>query len=141
MVSQLFGIFNGMRSDDDCDEVRGMSSDYLDGELGQCGAATVSRHILKCGPCASLSTPCTQLWVFCGRHRKRSHRLILSNESGNRSIESGAIDLALFPRTSAVITPAPMNEIPVTINKPRAPHGEVLELVDHALNTHHFSLC
>ena len=55
MVSQLFGIFNGMRSDDDCDEVRGMSCDYLDGKLGQCGAATVSRHILKCGPCASFA--------------------------------------------------------------------------------------
>ncbi|MAP40172.1 MAG: hypothetical protein CL879_11225 [Dehalococcoidia bacterium] len=47
VVSRLFGIFKGMRSDDDCDEVRGMSSDYID------GAATVSRHILKCGHCAS----------------------------------------------------------------------------------------
>ena len=42
-----------MRSDDDCDEVRGMSSDYIDGALSQNGAATVSRHILKCGHCAS----------------------------------------------------------------------------------------
>ena len=53
MVSRLFGIFKGMRSDDDCDEIRAMSSEYIDGELSESGAATVNGHIGKCGPCNS----------------------------------------------------------------------------------------
>ena len=40
-----------MRADDDCDEVRGTSSDYIDGELSEAGTAKVRAHILKCGPC------------------------------------------------------------------------------------------
>ncbi|MCH7800221.1 MAG: zf-HC2 domain-containing protein [Chloroflexi bacterium] len=30
-----------------------MSSDYIDGELSEARAATVSSHILNCGPCRS----------------------------------------------------------------------------------------
>ena len=40
-----------MGSDDDCEEFRNMSSDYIDGELSEARAATVSSHILNCGPC------------------------------------------------------------------------------------------
>mgnify|MGYP000055910903 FL=1 len=117
-----------------------MSSDYLDGELSQCGAATVSRNILKCGPCASFINT-LQATVSLLRSTPKEKPSPDFKQRIREQLESGAIDLALFPRASDAITPAPMIEIPVTINEPRAPHGEVLELVDHALNTHHFSLC
>jgi anti-sigma factor RsiW len=40
-----------MKSGDDCEEVRGMSSDYIDGELNTAKVSNVNSHILKCGPC------------------------------------------------------------------------------------------
>jgi len=40
-----------MKSGDDCEEVRGMSSDYIDGELNKPEVAKVRTHILNCGPC------------------------------------------------------------------------------------------
>ncbi len=53
MVSRLFGIFKRRQEDDDCDQIRDMSSDYIDGELSEASVATVNGHILKCGPCNS----------------------------------------------------------------------------------------
>ncbi len=46
-----------MRDDDECLEVREMSSDFIDGDLDSGAKNRVQSHIGKCGPCnAFIST-------------------------------------------------------------------------------------
>ena len=51
MVSRFTKLFRRMRGDDDCIEVREMSSDFIDGELDDASVERVSSHISRCGPC------------------------------------------------------------------------------------------
>ena len=51
MVSRIVSIFRRKRPDPDCIEVRDISSDYIDGELGQVRTEQVKSHLSMCGPC------------------------------------------------------------------------------------------
>ena len=51
MVSRITGIFKRREKDLDCEEVRDLSSDYIDEELDQATADKVSSHLDWCGPC------------------------------------------------------------------------------------------
>ena len=51
MISRITGIFKRQEKDLDCEEVRALSSDYIDEELDQATAGTVSFHLDRCGPC------------------------------------------------------------------------------------------
>ena len=53
MVSRLIGIFRRRDIDPDCEEVRELSSDYLDDDLEQASANQVTEHIKGCPPCNS----------------------------------------------------------------------------------------
>ncbi len=57
MVSRFLGLFKRGDEDPDCHEVRGLSSDYIDGELDQASEERLARHLEWCGPCnAFIST-------------------------------------------------------------------------------------
>ena len=51
MFSRITGIFKRQEQDLDCDEVRDLSSDYIDEDLDQGRAGKVSSHLERCGPC------------------------------------------------------------------------------------------
>ena len=46
---RLFRIFG--RRDLDCGEVRDLSSDYIDGEVGRSVRGRIAAHLGQCGPC------------------------------------------------------------------------------------------
>ncbi len=57
MVSRLLGLLKRGDDDPDCHEVRGVSSDYIDGELDHASEERVKKHLEWCPPCnAFLST-------------------------------------------------------------------------------------
>ncbi len=57
MVSRFLGLFKRGDEDPDCHEVRGLSSDYIDGELDHASEERVAKHLEWCGPCnAFIST-------------------------------------------------------------------------------------
>ena len=57
MVSRLLGLFKRGDEDPDCHEVRGVSSDYIDGDLDHASEERVRKHLEWCGPCnAFIST-------------------------------------------------------------------------------------
>ena len=51
MVSRLTGIFRRQDKEPDCEEVRSLSSDYIDEELDEPTKKRVGSHLSKCGPC------------------------------------------------------------------------------------------
>ena len=51
MVSRLTGIFKRRKMPRDCEEVRNLSSDYIDGELDQGTEDKVKSHLEWCPPC------------------------------------------------------------------------------------------
>ena len=51
MISRLKGLFNREDKDPDCGEIRGLSSDYIDGDLDAATAGRVKGHLEWCGPC------------------------------------------------------------------------------------------
>ncbi len=51
MVSRFLRIFSRMGGDDDCREVRNLSSDYIDDELDSASKERVTDHLRRCGPC------------------------------------------------------------------------------------------
>ena len=51
MLSRITGIFKRREKDLDCEEVRGLSSDYIDEELDQATTDNLSSHLDWCGPC------------------------------------------------------------------------------------------
>ena len=51
MVSRFLRVFSRMGGDNDCREVRDLSSDYIDDELDSASKDRVSEHIGRCGPC------------------------------------------------------------------------------------------
>jgi anti-sigma factor RsiW len=51
MVSRFLRVFSRMGGDDDCREVRDLSSDYIDDELDSASRDRVRKHIGRCGPC------------------------------------------------------------------------------------------
>lgn len=51
MVSRITGIFKRKGHDVDCQDVRELSSDYIDGDLDDARVSQVSRHLGWCGPC------------------------------------------------------------------------------------------
>lgn len=51
MVSRLAGIFKRQKDGPDCEEVRNLSSDYIDGDLDLVTAEKVKSHLEACGPC------------------------------------------------------------------------------------------
>ena len=51
MVSRFLGLFSRNDADTDCQEVRDLSSDYIDDELDRASRGRVSEHIGRCGPC------------------------------------------------------------------------------------------
>ena len=53
MVSRLIRLFRRGDEDLDCGEVRGLSSDYIDGELDPAVSERVKGHLDWCGPCSS----------------------------------------------------------------------------------------
>ena len=50
MISRIFGIFN-RKSDDECEQVQGLSSDYIDGELDHEHVGSLKVHLEWCAPC------------------------------------------------------------------------------------------
>ncbi len=57
MVSRFLGLFKRRDEDPDCQEVRDLSSEYIDGELDQASEERVGKHLEWCGPCnAFIST-------------------------------------------------------------------------------------
>ena len=57
MVSRFLGLFKRRNEDPDCHEVRGLSSEYIDGELDKASEQRVEKHLEWCPPCtAFLST-------------------------------------------------------------------------------------
>ena len=57
MVSRFLGLFKRGDEDPDCHEVRGLSSEYIDGELDHASEERVKKHLGWCGPCnAFIST-------------------------------------------------------------------------------------
>lgn len=53
MVSRIVNRLLGRDDDPDCEEVRGLSSDYIDGDLDGPVAAKVDSHLAWCGPCSA----------------------------------------------------------------------------------------
>ena len=51
MPAPFVNLFRKHRADDDCVEVRNLSSDHLDGELDQASADMVAAHLEWCPPC------------------------------------------------------------------------------------------
>ena len=51
MVSLIRRILRRQGPDADCIEVRELSSDYVDGDLGDEAAKRVKSHLDMCGPC------------------------------------------------------------------------------------------
>ena len=51
MVSRIVSIFRRKDREPDCDEVRDISSDYIDGELDERRAGRVKSHLDGCAPC------------------------------------------------------------------------------------------
>ena len=51
MVSRITSIFRRKDPEPDCDEVRDISSDYIDGELDERRAGKVKSHLDGCAPC------------------------------------------------------------------------------------------
>ena len=53
MVSRFLRGFRRPKMDVDCEEVRRLSSDYIDAELDQSSADRVRGHLERCGPCSA----------------------------------------------------------------------------------------
>ena len=53
MVSRILGMLMRRKMDPDCQEVRDISSDYIDGELNQAAEVRVKSHLEMCGPCTA----------------------------------------------------------------------------------------
>ena len=53
MVSRIKGLFNREEKAPDCDEVRDLSSDYIDGDLDAPAADRIKGHMEWCGPCGA----------------------------------------------------------------------------------------
>ena len=53
MVSRFLRGFRRPKMDVDCEEVRRLSSDYIDAELEQSSAGKVRGHLERCGPCSA----------------------------------------------------------------------------------------
>ena len=51
MVSRIIGLFRRRDVEPDCEEVRGLSSDLIDGDLDSAAELRVKSHLEKCGPC------------------------------------------------------------------------------------------
>ena len=51
MIPRLLGMFKRQPADPDCDEVRELSSDYIDEDLERADAIGVQSHMERCGPC------------------------------------------------------------------------------------------
>ena len=51
MVSRIASIFRRKDPEPDCDEVRDVSSDYIDGELDERKTGRVKSHLDGCAPC------------------------------------------------------------------------------------------
>ena len=51
MVSRIIGIFRRKGDDLDCEDVKGLSSDYIDEDLEEAKVSQVSRHLGWCAPC------------------------------------------------------------------------------------------
>ena len=51
MVSRIIGMFKRKDDDLDCQDVKELSSDYIDGDLEDAKASHVSRHLGWCAPC------------------------------------------------------------------------------------------
>ena len=51
MVSRLFGLFKRRTVEDDCEEIRGLSSDYIDEDLEPVVRERVKSHLDWCPPC------------------------------------------------------------------------------------------
>ena len=53
MVSRFKRMFGRMKIDNDCLEVRDLSSDYIDGDLDEDIENRIKAHVGWCGPCNS----------------------------------------------------------------------------------------
>ena len=54
MVSRLVRMLMGKgMMDGDCEEIRNLSSDYVDGELAAETVGKVESHLARCGPCTA----------------------------------------------------------------------------------------
>ena len=51
MISRIVSRLLRRDNEPDCEEVRGLSSDYIDGDLDQPHAVRIGFHLDKCGPC------------------------------------------------------------------------------------------
>ena len=53
MVSRLIRIFRRSRIDPECEEVRSLSSDYIDEDLDEARTSRLRAHLEMCGPCTA----------------------------------------------------------------------------------------
>ena len=53
MVSRFIAMIKGRGMDDDCEEVRGLSSDLIDGDIDEPTEQRIKGHLGRCGPCNS----------------------------------------------------------------------------------------
>ena len=53
MVSRFLGLFKRGGEDPDCHEIRGFSSEYIDGELDHASEERVEKHLAWCPPCTA----------------------------------------------------------------------------------------
>ena len=53
MVSRFLRLFKRRDEDPDCQEVRDLSSEYIDGELDSASEERVKKHLEWCGPCTA----------------------------------------------------------------------------------------
>ena len=51
MVSRIIGMFKRKGDDLDCDDVKELSSDYIDEDLKDARVSQMGRHLGWCGPC------------------------------------------------------------------------------------------
>ena len=71
MVSRISGLFKRRQDEPDCVEVRGLSSDYIDGELDQADLDRVDAHLEWCAPCRSFFNALKSTVGLLGSFRRR----------------------------------------------------------------------
>ena len=91
MVSRFLRLFKRADEDPDCREVRGLSSDHIDGELDQASKDRVEKHLQWCPPCSAfLSTLRTTVSMLRSMPKREASdafrervRQAVKNESGD----------------------------------------------------------